>query len=116
MALHAGRELGGELPIDRARGGDRGQEEIVAPRGEVDLASRTVLQDALRVAAGSGCEVVVVDLRNVTFLDSSGMAVLIAAHREIGASGQRLVVRGATTALRRLFRIAGVDEYLNLEH
>ena len=116
MTPRAGHGPIGGLSIERSQPGDAGDEAVVAARGEVDLSSGAELREALRSAADSGCEVVTADLAEVTFLDSSGLAVLVSAHKEMTAAGQQLIVRGSSEPLLRLFRIAGLDEYLHLEH
>lgn len=83
---------------------------VVTVRGEVDMANcgmlRQAIADEMRDAA-----VVVVDLSAVTFLDSSGLAVLVSAHRS-PAARLRLVVE--TPPVKRILAVSGLDQTLEI--
>lgn len=88
----------------RAAGPDRVVLEVA---GEVDMATAAQLADALDVQLSRPVGVVVVDLARVTFLGSSGLAVLVSAHR--GASpGKRLLIVTPGRAVYRAFTLAGL--------
>ena len=67
----------------------------VCPRGEIDLASAGLLDAQVDELWASGWNDVVADLREVTFMDSSGVHVLRAHHR-------RAAERGAHSEERRV--------------
>lgn len=70
--------------------------------GELDLAVAPYLASRLEDALASA-RLVVIDLRPLTFMDSSGLSVLVAAHQRALRSGRRLVlVRGPEHVTRRL--------------
>lgn len=78
---------------------------VVAVAGEVDLHSvprlRSAMEDAeARVASGG--RVVLVDLSEVEFMDSSGLGVLIGRHRELAESGGELRVIAGEAAMKIL--------------
>lgn len=79
----------------------------VEARGEVDISTaallRVELADALRTA-----DSVVVDLTDVTFMDSQGLRVLIEAR--VAAEDRPFVVAAASPNVRRLIRVSGLDE------
>ena len=77
----------------------------VALVGELDMRSASVLEEDLARYIGDGVAGVVIDLRELTFLDSSGLHTLVDAKRRATASGQRLVLVGATESTRRLFEL-----------
>lgn len=94
--------------------GDR-ERAVVRPSGEVDIATAGQLQEAVIKRLNRGCAHVVVDLRAVTFLDSSGISALIACHRraqELAAVVAFIVGGGCT---RRVLELTGVIDYVNLE-
>lgn len=80
--------------------------------GEIDLAVEEQLKDALRVAMRGRPAVLVVDLSNVTFMDSTGLSFLIATHEECQARGCRLVVVPGGPHIHRLFEISGMLDLL----
>jgi anti-sigma B factor antagonist len=83
---------------------------VVAPSGEIDLATAPEFGAALASAAAhNGGRHVVLDLRGVTFIDSSGINIIIKMHRFFGVEGTRFgVVRGGDI-VQRAFQVASVD-------
>jgi anti-anti-sigma factor len=74
--------------------------------GEVDISSADTLTQALRAARCRGCGLII-DLAHVTFLDSTGIAALLMAHRQTAAAGQTLTVVNARDIVRRVLAITG---------
>jgi len=81
--------------------------------GDVDLASRPAVDEAMTSACTSAATVTV-DLSGVTFMDSSGLNALIAAAKLAGESDCELAVCSPSDPVRRLFEIAGVGEVLKV--
>jgi anti-anti-sigma factor len=79
---------------------------LLRVRGEVDLATATQLRDAMlpHLAAARNLWL---DLEGVTFMDSSGLHVLVASQGQAALHGTRLVIAGASPAVDRLFQITG---------
>ena len=86
---------------------------VIALSGELDLSGAPALGDEIeRLAADDGVRRVVLDFRNLVFLDSSGLRVVALADRRLAAAGRQLVlVRGADT-VQRVFEITRMDERL----
>jgi len=78
--------------------------------GELDLVSADAVQHALVAIAKAG---VVADLTHLEFIDSSGLAALLRARRRVEEAGQRLEIRGAQGATRRVFEAAGLADVLD---
>jgi anti-sigma B factor antagonist len=71
----------------------RGEELWVVPHGDLDLAATPELRESLGLALRSDASEVVVDLRGLDFLDSTGLKALVEAHA--GPEGHRVsFVRG----------------------
>jgi len=88
---------------------------VLSVRGEVDHSNATTLRQAIVSAAtGRRPSSLRVDLGLVTFLDSAAVGALVAAQREAGAEGVRVVVWRASPFVYRQLRIAGVDELLGV--
>jgi len=81
--------------------------------GELDVRGATVLDpEVARVAGEPGPPSVVLDLRRLEFLDSSGLRSVIVADRVLRAAGRRLsIVRGAD-AVHRVFTVTRMDAHL----
>ncbi|MGW8062429.1 STAS domain-containing protein [Streptomyces ziwulingensis] len=56
---------------------------------------------------------IVIDMRQVTFMDSSGLNVLIAAHQDVAAAGGWLRLAGPTDTVLRVLRLVGVDQLID---
>lgn len=87
---------------------------LVTATGEVDLATAPALRQALNDAADTTTAHVTADLRAVTFLDSTGLGVLIATHRRLADAGGQLVIRCANDRVLRVFHITGLDDVLTI--
>jgi anti-sigma B factor antagonist len=81
---------------------------VVAVAGEVDIATVTRLRERLFELAASG-RTLVVDLDQVSFIDSAGLAALVGAARRAAAHGASLQVVCAQPRTRQLFRRTGLD-------
>ena len=79
--------------------------------GEIDFTSSGPIQSTLLSLILPGGGAVVADLSAVTFLDSSGLGVLVQAHRTAVERGNRLVVV-ASPPVRKLLRLTGLDSVL----
>ena len=80
--------------------------------GELDLATAPSLSAA--VAAHGDARLLVLDLTAVTFLDSTGVRVLIEADRACTGSGSRLVVLAGDGPVRRVLELCELDGRLAL--
>ena len=82
-----------------------GEAVVVAPVGEIDLATVDELAqalDAAREEAGS----VVLDLREVTFMDSAGLRLVL----EASLAGEGFAVVRGPREVQRIFDLVGLDE------
>ena len=83
---------------------------VVALRGELDVATVGRLRDALGPAVDDpGAERVVIDLVEVTFIDSTGLMTLLNALRRIVRRGGRLVLACSNPTVLRLFEATRTD-------
>ena len=86
---------------------------VVAPAGEIDVATVERLREPLR-AAEDGAEAVVLDLRQVGFMDTSGLQLVFEQQRRSAQSTWAFVVVRGSRQLQRLFEIAGFDDRLRM--
>lgn len=80
--------------------------------GEIDIATCQAMRDALAAGLGHGPVHLEVDMSTVTFMDASGIGVLLAAWRQAVDAGGSLTLRAPSRALRRLTGVLGLDEVL----
>ena len=86
---------------------------VVAVRGDVDLATVDVLRAQL-TGAIERADKVVLDLREVAFMDTQGLAAVIEAEQSSSASGTSFVIVRAPATVHRLFDMIGLSERLTV--
>jgi anti-sigma B factor antagonist len=82
--------------------------------GEVDLETAPLVRAPIDDALLAGATAVELDLGGVTFMDSTGLSILAVASDQIAARGGSITVTGASTTVRRLFEISGLDVAIRL--
>jgi len=82
----------------------------IALRGELDLEHAYTFDEELRRVEALDLRCICLDLRELTFLDSCGLARLVAARRRARKAGRRLVLVRGTAAVQRVFQLTAVDE------
>jgi anti-sigma B factor antagonist len=82
---------------------------IAALRGEIELVSVARMTPALNTLIRSSAAVVIIDLTEVTFLDSAGVAMLMNALRRLEYAGRRLLVVCPRGSVRRTLEIVGIS-------
>jgi anti-sigma B factor antagonist len=87
---------------------------VVRARGEVDIYTGPSLRDVLRDALATGASKVIIDMTDVSFIDSSGLSVIIGAHKKAEDGGIELVLQGPTARVVRLLELTGLNRVLNV--
>jgi anti-sigma B factor antagonist len=87
---------------------------VVTVAGEVDIYTSPELKGALANAAADGCTLVVVDLTGVSFIDSSGLGVLVGALRRAREAGGDLRLVAGDDAVSRIMKITGLDKVFSM--
>ena len=87
---------------------------VIGVSGELDLASSPALEHELEQGAAARAELVIVDLRALEFMDSTGLSVLVRAHQRATENGQRFGIVRGPQQVQRLLSLTGVAERLPL--
>lgn len=82
--------------------------------GAIDLETAPELSDELEELAKQGAKLVIVDLTDVEFLDSSGLRALVHGARMVEEGGGRLLVEGASGAVERVLELTDVLRRLSI--
>jgi len=88
---------------------------VVTVAGEVDVATAPALRDCLDQSVRRGAGPVVVDLRRVTFIDSTGLGVLIGAHRSCADDGRELRLVIVEPRILKVFEITGLTDLFAID-
>jgi anti-sigma B factor antagonist len=87
---------------------------VLAVSGELDLASSPVLEERLDEVFGSDSDVVILDLRELDFMDSTGLSVVVKAHQAAEAGERQLCLVKGPPQVQRLLSLTGVAERLRV--
>ena len=88
---------------------------IVRLSGEIDIGTTASLRHVVQELLETDAESVVLDLSDVRFMDSSGVGVLVAAHRRAKARGVALTLRHPSTIVANVLKLTGVDQLIPIE-
>ena len=86
---------------------------VLALEGDLDLRGTTVLDPEIeRASADPRGRIVVLDLRNLRFVDSSGLRSILLAQAALSRAGRRLALVRGSAAVQRVFAVTRMDEHL----
>ena len=81
---------------------------IAVEGGRLDAAVAIRFKDEMRGLTEEGPERIVLDMRNIDFLDSSGLGAVVAAMKQAG-SAHRLELAGLTPTVKKVFSLTRMD-------
>ena len=82
--------------------------------GEIDLSTVEDVESKLRTAIDGVTGAVALDLREVSFLDSSGLRLLLRLHKEFEDAGRRLVLVQGPRRVARVFELTGAEDQFEI--
>jgi anti-sigma B factor antagonist len=93
---------------------EEGGVRVLGLQGPIDVSQAMDLRDGLgQQIDGPGARVVL-DLTDVTFIDSSGIGVLVGAHRKADAAGAMFALAGARATVGRVFELTRTNRLLRI--
>jgi anti-anti-sigma factor len=98
-----------EIIIESAEG-----QTLMALVGELDIASAPRFEEGLAAIEADTPGTLVLDLRRVDFIDSTGLRAVIAADERARTAGRRFVVVRGTAAVERVFNVTQLDQRLDI--
>lgn len=87
---------------------------IVQIDGEVDLYSSPELRTKLMELTGAKEKAILVDLQNVKYMDSSGVATLVEALQQVGKYKGRLMLANLRDAVKDVFELSRLDKVFDI--
>jgi anti-sigma B factor antagonist len=85
---------------------------VLAPVGELDMASVDVLNAAVERARDARAPSITIDLRELSFIDSSGLAAIVLAGRLCDTNGLEFSLVPGSPSTQRLFEMTGLLDVL----
>jgi anti-sigma B factor antagonist len=98
-----------EIITERSEGQTR-----VALVGELDIASAPSFEEGLAQVEADTPGVLVLDLRRVDFIDSTGLRAVIAADERARSAERRFVIIRGPAAVERVFNVTQLDQRLDI--
>jgi anti-sigma B factor antagonist len=93
---------------------ERGSVFRIALRGELDVSTAPRFNAALSDPRVRRCRTVVIDLSELRFMDSTGLSALLVGEMHARTSGQRFTIVQGPRHVQELFRLTGVDHFLEV--
>jgi anti-sigma B factor antagonist len=88
----------------------QGQCAVVSIGGEVDLATANELGDTAVAVLKEIGPYVVLDFSGVSFMDSTGLKVLLGLHRRAKLAGGQLVLANPSRSVQKVIKVTGLDQ------
>jgi len=104
-----------EFNVSTAELDGDGNSFVVTATGEVDMYTAPTLEQALDGVVGLGGTSVVLDLDEVTFVDSTLLSVLLRYRDHLAELGGQLVIVTANRRILRTFEITGLERLFRIE-
>jgi len=88
---------------------------VLSAAGEIDIDTVDLLRTAVADAVQVGTVNLVVDLNQVTYIDSAGLGVLVGTYKRVTAADGTFTVRCCEPRVLRLFSITGLTDLLDID-
>jgi anti-sigma B factor antagonist len=87
---------------------------LIHVAGEIDAYTAPKLREELSTLAEEGNKTMVVNLKDVTYLDSTGLGVFVGLFKELSKNNGELKLIQLSDRLNRLFEITGLSNIMNI--
>jgi anti-sigma B factor antagonist len=102
------------VTVDPGKEFEDGQVAVVTLPAEIDVTNSDEVRERLLAAASQGASVLVADLSQTTFCDSTGITALVRAFRRANENGTKFRLVTTSPAVLRVLEITGVDRLIDV--
>ncbi|MBD0261688.1 MAG: STAS domain-containing protein [Tolypothrix sp. Co-bin9] len=88
--------------------------KVFQPSGILDASESQEFRQEITKIADSGAKIVLVDFKNVTFMDSSGLGALVLAFKALRTADIKLVICSINEQVRILFELTAMDQVFEI--
>jgi anti-sigma B factor antagonist len=88
--------------------------EIIQFSGILDGPRTQEIRDCINQAIEQGAETILVDLKDVTFMDSSGLGALVTSLKDVRAAGGKLCICSVNEQVKILFELTSMDRVFEI--
>ncbi|HOK43745.1 MAG TPA: STAS domain-containing protein [Thermoclostridium caenicola] len=96
-------------------GNSGGNEKLVFLRGEIDIYSAPDFRENLFQAIGDCKEDIVLDCSELSYIDSMGLGIMVAALKRAKQNDSNVRIRNPKPNVKKLFKITGLDKVFIME-
>lgn len=96
-------------------GNSGNNEKLILLRGEIDIYSAPDFKDNLFQAIGDCKEDIVLDCSELSYIDSMGLGIMVAALKRARQNDRNVRIRNAKPNVKKLFKITGLDKVFIME-
>jgi len=89
--------------------------KVISVRGEIDIYSGPDFRENLLQAMGDCKQNIVLDCSEMTYIDSMGLGIMVAALKRVRQNGCNITIRNARPNVKKLFTITGLDKVFIME-
>ena len=90
-----------------------GESQVVALGGRLDTTTAQELEGAIKEAIEGKTELII-DMKELEYISSAGLRVLLSAHKAMSRQGT-MVVKNASEAVKEIFEVTGFSDILTIE-
>jgi anti-sigma B factor antagonist len=112
--IGASQQLAGIAPMSIQRQAGPGPVTL-SVSGELDIASAPALENRIQQAEATEPGTIILDCRELEFIDSTGLVVILRAHQRAEESGRRLILTRVPEQARRIFCLTGIEDRFTIE-
>lgn len=91
------------------------EKTVIKVVGEIDAYTSPKLNESIYPLSNEAGKNLLIDLTDVTYMDSTGLGVLVAAFKNKKATGGSFALTGLSNRLERLFIITGLSEIMEIK-
>ena len=88
--------------------------QVIEPSGILDGTQTTAFRQQVDVALDKGAKILLIDLKDITFVDSSGLGVLVACLKNARTAGCQMYVCSINDQIRMLFELTSMDRVFEI--
>ncbi len=88
--------------------------KVIQPFGLLDRTKSGQFHQEINNCLEAGANLILIDFKDVTFMDSSGLGAVVLAIKTVQSAGQKIFVCGLNHQVRMLFELAGLDKVIEI--
>ncbi len=88
--------------------------QVIAPTGVLDSTKAEEFRQSVTQMLSDGADVILIDLKNVTFIDSSGLGTLVVLLKQIRSLDRKLCICSINDQVRMLFELTSMDRVFEI--